>query len=186
VGIAPRPRMHRLITPWDYQHVNPCGVLPTAGGVIAATAGAGCFSYDAHGRAPSFWLSGWRPKPTRGGLPLPTTRAGDVALLRYASNRTTPTLAMPYPCCCYRAIISPARRTVSVCGKECGGWCANAPAAPKHPPPDQGRAAHQGRARNRVKPRVPAAHWRPARDGGEQRGSGQSCKRPSASGSSVS
>ena len=58
--------MHRLINPWDYQHVSPCGVLHTAGGVIAATAGAGCFSYDAHGRAPSFWLSGWRPKPTRG------------------------------------------------------------------------------------------------------------------------
>ena len=50
----PRPRMHRLINPWEYRHLRFFGVTRIAGGSAAAAAGVICLSYDAYGWAAFF------------------------------------------------------------------------------------------------------------------------------------
>ena len=50
----PRPRMHRLINPWEYRHLRGCGVTRIAGGSAAAAAGIVCLSYRAYGWAAFF------------------------------------------------------------------------------------------------------------------------------------
>ena len=50
----PRPRMHRLINPWEYRHLRFFGVTRIAGGSAAAAAGVICLSYGVYGWAAFF------------------------------------------------------------------------------------------------------------------------------------
>jgi hypothetical protein len=50
----PRPRMHRLIPPWEYRHLRFSGTTRLAGGSVAAFAGVMCLRYRAYGWAAFF------------------------------------------------------------------------------------------------------------------------------------
>jgi hypothetical protein len=50
----PRPGMHRIINPWEYQHLRFSGVTRIAGGSTAAAAGVVCLAYGAYGWATFF------------------------------------------------------------------------------------------------------------------------------------
>jgi hypothetical protein len=54
----PRPGPHRLINPWEYQHLRFSGVTHIAGGSVAAGAGVVCLSYRAYGWAAFFLVLG--------------------------------------------------------------------------------------------------------------------------------
>ena len=54
----PRPRMHRLINPWEYRHLRFFGLTRIAGGSAAAAAGVVCLSYGVYGWAAFFLALG--------------------------------------------------------------------------------------------------------------------------------
>ena len=50
----PRPRLHRLISPWEYRHIRGFGAARIAGGIVAAAPGLICLSYGVYGWAAFF------------------------------------------------------------------------------------------------------------------------------------
>lgn len=53
----PRPGLHRLIHPWD-RHIRGFGLIRTAGGGVAVTAGLICLAYGIPGWAAFFLVIG--------------------------------------------------------------------------------------------------------------------------------
>src|ERR1700761_8060651 len=73
----PRTGLQRLINPWEYRHLLPCGIARIAGGGVAAAAGFICLAYDAGGWAAFFLVIGalnfaggcWYLSIPRAGIP---------------------------------------------------------------------------------------------------------------------